>query len=207
MSGLLAFIEHVTPEGGEWCTTEKSSQLAALVLALRPRTIVEIGVFLGGSLVPMALAQQTYAFPAREVCWAVDPWAAQASAAGQTGKNAEWWGGLDHERIMRRFIARLERHEISSLVHIARIKSDDFVSPDVIDLLHIDGNHGEQAQRDVARFAPHVPIGGVLVMDDLNWEGGHVRVARDLACELGFAERYPLGTGCVMMRERLGSST
>lgn len=204
-AGLMALIERATPEGGSWCSVEKSTQLASLVLALRPRTIVEIGVFLGGSLVPMALAQQSYAMPARDACWAVDPWEASASVEGQTGDNAAWWGKLDHERVFRQFMGRLSKYELGDLVRVARMTSDAFNAPNQIDLLHIDGNHGEQACRDVQRFAPRVPIGGILVMDDLGWEGGHVRRGYEAARASGFVELYELGTGCVMQR-RLGFS-
>jgi len=206
MSGLLALIERATPEGGEWCEVGKATQLAALVLALRPRTIVEIGVFLGGSLIPMALAQAHYAFPAREVCWAVDPWQASASAEGQEGDNATWWGKLDHEHIYERFLGRIARYSLGSIVQVARVPSDDFRAPDVIDLCHIDGNHGPQVARDVAKLAPRIPVGGILLMDDCGWHGGHVSRARDAALEMGFVELYPLGTGVVLQRKSAPAS-
>jgi predicted O-methyltransferase YrrM len=196
---LLAEIERVTPDGGEWCDIAKAGHLAALVLGLRPRTIVEIGVFLGGSLVPMALAQRSYATPEHHTL-AIDPWAADASAAGQIGVNLTWWRELDHQEIYERFRARLRLYSLEPLVQVLRQPADAVTPPARIDLLHIDGNHGEQAYRDVCRFAPCAPVGGILVLDDLDWSGGGVRRGYEHARGLGFEELYKLGTGCVMQR-------
>ena len=54
--------------------------------------------------------------------------------------------------------------------------------------------------RDVVRFGKKVVPGGILVLDDLDWAGGHVQAARDVAVHLGFRSLYPLGTGIVMQR-------
>lgn len=85
-------------------------------------------------------------------------------------------------------------------MEIWRSRSDDATPPEGIDLLHIDGNHTEQALRDVDRYASNVIIGGMLVLDDLDWEGGGVQKAKARAMELGFFELYPLGTGLVLQR-------
>ena len=201
LAGLMATIEHVTPDGGTWCTVEKSSHLAALVFALRPTTIVEIGVFSGGSLIPLALAQQRYAEPGVHQTIAIDPWAVGPALAGETDpKNIAWWQALDYEQVLGKFVRRLERHGLTELVKVIRAPSNDVTPPASIGLLHIDGSHREQAATDVERFAPNVLPGGILVLDDLDWAGGHVRRAHSIAQGLGFRELYPLGTGCVMIR-------
>jgi len=82
-------------------------------------------------------------------------------------------------------------------------RADQSEVPLVIDILHHDANHGPQVVADVERWAPAVRVGGLLILNDLDWPGGHVRRARDRAVELGFIEQYPLGTGCVMLRARL----
>ena len=74
-----------------------------------------------------------------------------------------------------------------------------------IDVMHIDSNHGEAAVRETTRFAPRIPMGGVLVFDDLHWPGGAVERAHDLAVHLGFVDLYPLVSGVVMQRQGLGA--
>jgi predicted O-methyltransferase YrrM len=205
---LFCEIARVLPEGGEWCSEAKASGLAALILADRPHTVVEIGVFLGGSFIPIALAmkfleQGGHVAGGRAI--AIDPWDARASVSGQIDEADRQWWALDHEPVYWKFLARVERHGLSELVKVERMTSSEAQVPGCIDLLHIDGNHGEQAIADVLRFAPSIPMGGVLVLDDLEWSGGTVARAFLAAEGLGFRELYKLGTGCVMRRTAAGS--
>ena len=197
MKRLLAEIERVLPDGGEWCTLGKASTLAALIVGLRPALVVEIGVFSGGSLIPMLLAMKHVG---RGRAIAIDPWAAQASVVGMTGANEAWWASVDHDAIYRKFLGRMEVLDVAPLCDVWRQPSDACTPPAGIDLLHVDGNHAEQAIRDVERFAPNVNVGGILVLDDLNWEGGSVQGAHAIALRLGFVDRYPLDLGVVMQR-------
>lgn len=199
---LFQEIADVVPEGGDWCTVEKGASLAAMVLALRPRVVVELGVWMGGSAIPIALALRAVGYGQLH---AVDAWAPAASVAGQDPLNAQWWGdvGSDgHDRAYDRFVKRLQKHDLLNRCTVVRQSTDQAAVPPLIDLLHHDANHGPQAVADIERWAPAVRVGGLLVIDDLNWAGDHVLRARDLAKQLGFVELYALGTGCVMQRRR-----
>jgi predicted O-methyltransferase YrrM len=197
----LAEIERHLHEGGGWCDLDKAQGLAALVWALRPSLVVEIGIWTGGSMIPMLIALRDLG---AGQAIAIDPWNAEASIAGEAPENVEWWGGQvgqgGHERALECFRGRLRKHGLEPICHIWRQRSDDTDPPTKIDMIHIDGNHTEQAVRDVSRFAPEVRDGGILVLDDLEWAGGGVGRARDLAVSLGFVELYRLGSGCVMQR-------
>ena len=209
LSALMSEIERCLPDGGDWCDLEKAQTLAAMIVGIRPRVVCEIGVWMGGSFVPMALALRAIVDLDRERgrshvarrAIAIDPWAPDESCAGQDPVNASWWGSADHDRAMATFIDRIDRHGVRDLCEIVRKSSQDAAVPDSIDVLHVDGNHADQARRDVERFAPSVSRGGVLVLDDLSWSGGHVRRAREIARELGFVDMYHLGTGIVMRRQ------
>lgn len=194
-------IEDAAPQGGDWCSPDKAVQLAALVLELRPQLVVELGVWMGGSAVPMALALRHLGVGQ---LLAIDAWSTEASVAGQEGVNAAWWqsvGDEGHERARQMFLARLKKHQISpDRCTVQRQRSDEAVVPRVIDILHHDANHGPQVVDDVERWAPAVRVGGLLILNDLDWPGGHVRRARDRALELGFVEQYPLGAGIVLLR-------
>ena len=111
MKDLFAELERITPEGGDWCTVKKSQTLAALVVALQPQTVIEIGVWHGGSCIPMCLALRYVGGPGRMI--AIDPWKPEASIADQGETNARWWGATDHEDAYRVFVSRLERHGIT----------------------------------------------------------------------------------------------
>lgn len=210
----LQDIERVRPDGGEWCTDEKAATLASLIFAYRPVTIVEIGVWLGGSFVPMAMALKALGehedppgVYQDRLAIAIDPWEATASTTGQTGANLEWWGQIDHEQAFQTFCGRIADLELWPVVKVERKRSDDVQAPHSIDLLHIDGNHGAQAIADVKRYLPSVPVGGFVFLDDLGWDGGHVGAAADLLTgnggyNFGCVKLYNLDTGALFQRVR-----
>ena len=140
----------------------------------------------GGSIVPLLLAlravedveKSTHGTAVSRRATAIDAWSAEASCVGQSGSDQEWWAQADHEAALQTFLSRVERHGLSLLCDVVRAPSQVAPIPDRIDLLHLDGNHAEQVVNDVERFCPAVPVGGLLVMDDVGWRGGHVARAR-----------------------------
>ena len=196
-------IEEAAPEGGDWCSPDKAIQLASLVIALRPQIVVELGVWMGGSAIPIAIALRHLGVGQLV---AIDAWSTEASVAGQEGVNAAWWqsvGDKGHKRARKTFMARLEKHRIMpERCAVVHRWSDEAAVPRAIDILHHDANHGPQVVADIERWAPAVRVGGLLILNDLGWPGGHVRRARDHAIALGFVEQYPLGAGIVMQRCR-----
>ena len=200
---MFARINAARDAGDTWCTEEKAHALAALVVALRPSLVVELGVWRGASLLPMLFALE-HVERGRAV--AIDPWQTAASIAGETSANAEWWskavGETGHEAAYGDFISRVKRWELAHRCSVIRARSDDVDASTLqgIGLLHIDGNHSDQAVRDVERFGPSVIASGIVVFDDVAWEGGHVERAKTISMRMGFRELYTLGTGCVMQR-------
>jgi predicted O-methyltransferase YrrM len=196
-------IEDAAPEGGDWCSPDKAVQLASLVIEQRPQLVIELGVWMGGTSIPIAIALR---YLGVGQLLAIDAWSTEASVAGQEGVNATWWqsvGAEGHERARRTFLDRLQKHEIpQERCAVLHQRSDEAAVPAVIDILHHDANHGPQVVADIDRWAPVVRVGGLLILNDLDWPGGYVQRARDRALELGFVEQYPLGTGCVMLRAR-----
>ena len=201
--GLLVEVEESLSPGAGWCSPEKASILAAIIVALRPSVVVELGVWMGGSAIPMALALKAIGFGQLV---AIDAWSAEMSIAGQEKTHREWWGAMGdsgHLSAFEVFISRLRKHDIPpERCSVQRQRTNEATVPPLIDLLHHDANHGPQVVAEIERWTPAIRVGGMLVLDDLDWAGGHVLRARDRALELGFVELYPLGTGCVMQRVR-----
>jgi predicted O-methyltransferase YrrM len=145
-----------------WCPAQKADRLA--VLAGQSALCVEIGVFGGQSFFAMAWGNPK----ARLI--AIDPWTA-AEAAQECAPGAEeayYWDGLHAE-----FIENLHRFTAHGRTTVLRMTSElalNFVQ-EPIDLLHIDGNHSEnKALFDVKNWLPKMRKGGVIVMDDVNWQ-------------------------------------
>lgn len=199
MTGLFQKISDTLPKLDGWCSPEKGQTLAALVLGTHPEVCVEIGVWGGRSALPIALALKEIG---RGTLICIDPWSNAASAEGQVNvQDAEWWGKVaDHETVYNRFLNTIAEHGIGQCVRVVRQRSDQVPVPANIDLLHIDGNHSDQAVKDVERFAPNVRAGGFVCCDDLDWSGGGVRRAVAKLQSMGFREIYRLGTGAMFQR-------
>lgn len=153
-----------------WCPLDKAEYLAALVRVTGARCIVEIGVYGGRSLVPMALAAETHA----GIVHAIDPWDVAASLEGNNGaENDAWWSHLDHEGIYREFLEGVDTFGVRDTVRVLRMKDTealDRFADGAIDLLHIDGNHSAAvSMRYVRQWGPKLAPGGHLVMDDIDW--------------------------------------
>ncbi len=194
---LFQQISDWLPGKEGWCVEPKAHALAAAVLTLRPEVVVEIGVWGGMSLIPMALAVREVG---RGIVIGIDPWKKEASVENQPKENAEWWSKVDHGLIYQEFIKQLATLGLLLIVDVKKMKSDEVEVPDKIDLLHIDGNHSDQAVKDVNRFASAIRVGGMCFVDDINWEGGGVIRAVKRLQEMGFIKLYDMDKGAMFQR-------
>jgi len=150
-----------------WCSCNKAAILMDLTFMLEPKTVVEIGVFGGKSLIPMAAALKSVG---TGKIFGIDPWDAQESAAGMDGANLDWWSHVDHEKIYQGLKAKIGEFGLEG--HIALVRSTSELAPEIpeIDILHIDGNHSEKAAYlDVNKWVPFVKRGGLIIFDDVTW--------------------------------------
>lgn len=182
-----------------WCTAPKAYSLACLIMGTRPEVIVEIGVFGGRSFFPMALALKEIG---KGLIIGVDPWSPAASVEGQLHpQDVEYWGKqIDHEAVLKRFLEERARLGLNDCSRVMKLRSSEAPVPPFINVLHIDGNHGEQANADARRFAPVVPVGGYAILDDLGWTGGGTDRAASFIQEIGFKRLYDLDSGAVFQR-------
>ena len=183
-----------------WCTLEKAYALAAAIIMLRPALVVEIGIWAGRSLLPMALAMKQVG---KGRIIGIDPWKAEESAKEMTGDHLKWWVSVDHEAIYQQFIKWLNDAGVAQFVEVHRCRSDKFDTKrmmdthGLIDLLHIDGSHGEQASTyDVEHYARFIRVGGLLYFDDVGW----AKVAVDKLPAMGFQKLYTIDTGIMYQR-------
>jgi predicted O-methyltransferase YrrM len=199
MKQLFAHIaESIERNPNGWTSIEKASAISAAILTLRPEFSVEIGVYAGKGLIPMALTHQ--ALNSGKVI-GIDPWSPVESAAGQVHPaDVKWWSQLDHEVVYNACLATIEQYKLNDFVQIQRTTSDKAELPPEIGVLRIDGNHGEQAMKDVQRYCPKVNRGGILFLDDLNWSGGAVGMAARWLDQNGWRRLYALEDGLVFQR-------
>ncbi|HRD55561.1 MAG TPA: class I SAM-dependent methyltransferase [Parachlamydiaceae bacterium] len=174
-----------------WCSKEKASILIDAIVEMRPKVIVEIGVFGGKSLIPMAFALQ---YNKKGKIYGVDPWSESASAAGMEGQNLEWWSSVDHSKILHGLQNRIKEFHLENRIELIQETSINCPPIANINILHIDGNHSEETSlQDVLKWVPLVERGGLIIFDDVNWS------TTKLATEW-------LDTNCIKMAEYRGDN-
>jgi cephalosporin hydroxylase len=156
---------------GGWCTAEKADRLYDLVLNSDSKLTVELGVFMGRSLIVMAQAHKA---KQSGVIIGVDAWSKQAALEGTNEKaNDEWWGKLDYRQTHESVSKDIFKHEVEEYCSILKMTSETFglmIADNTIDVLHADSNHSEEVTtREIELFYPKLKSGGFWVADDCDW--------------------------------------
>lgn len=158
---------HMMQQLQGWCSNTKAMLMMDLIFNHQPKVVVEVGIYGGKSLIPMANAVRAIG---EGIVYGIDPWLTSESVIGFDDNNADWWGMLDHDDIMRGFYQKLNQFGLQNYVKVIRATSADAPLIYDIDLIHIDGNHSEDsALFDVQKWTPLVRTGGFIILDDLDW--------------------------------------
>lgn len=172
------------PQG--WCSVRKAGILASLVTSMGGGNVVDLGVYAGRSLLPMALACK---YIGKGTVIGIDPFTVDAAIEGEEEKHAEWWKQMPFERIEEMLRESIAENGLEDWTRIIKKRSDDVDPPSEITVFSCDGNHAAQCIKDVSRFAPRVVIGGFTVLDDVGWSSGKVSESVPLLEGFGFVER------------------
>ena len=151
-----------------WCSDRKAGILIDLIFMTAPRVIVEIGVYGGKSLVPMACALKANR---KGIIYGIDPWDTNASLEDvMNASNRAYWGWVDHEAIMNRLIQKIDQFELQGRIELIRRTSANTDPIYDIDILHVDGNHSDSTSYlDVTKWVPLMKKGGWIIFDDMTW--------------------------------------
>lgn len=152
-----------------WCSTQKAVLLYSLVREHRPQVTVEIGIYGGQSIVPMAVAARDNR---QGHIVGIETWTSTEAKQYRTNiVNDFWWMTVDFKSLKRDFHAFLAAQDLDYLVKVIEARSDraHYVL-DSIDMLHIDGGHSTfGAAQDIINYVAKVKRGGIVVFDDINW--------------------------------------
>jgi predicted O-methyltransferase YrrM len=90
-----------------WCSKEKAGVLIDLILKNRPKVIVEIGVWGGKSLIPMATALRANGLGK---IYGIDPWdSAESIKEVMNESNLAHWSQADHRTVMYHLMSSIDR--------------------------------------------------------------------------------------------------
>ena len=160
-----------------WCCEEKQEDLFHYIDLYNCKKGLEIGVFGGSSFIR---AGMMFKANGGQIT-GIDPYCAEDSNRyDEEGANKEWWKTVDYEKIKVGCLLAIQTFGLKRVCDLLVTNSDDYcnkVEDNSLDFIHIDGNHTEiQSTLDCEMYLPKLKVGGILVMDDIEWES--VRKAR-----------------------------
>lgn len=199
---LREFISNRLPQMDGWCTAQKASTLCGLVFEHKPKLAVELGVFAGRSLFPIAMALEQIGEGG--VVYGIDPWTKAAATEGENGKeNDEWWNNnVDLERIFANFVCEYAALGLSVHCKWIRDTAEEAAltfENGSVDFLHQDSNHSELVScRQVDVWFPKLSQKAIWILDDTDWPTQ--KKAIEKIKELGFkvvedAQKYQVYQG------------
>jgi hypothetical protein len=173
---LEEVVQSVPLDFGGGSGASKALVLADLIVSLRLRTFVEIGVYKGRSLLPIATMFRVLG---EGTAIGIDPWSAQHAlqhddhAFDADSANA-WVEQQPWDETYQGVADRIELYGLSDHCQLIRMTSEEAApqfADGSVDMVHIDGNHDRAAvERDVELYLPKLKAGGVLVLDDATWD-------------------------------------
>lgn len=158
--------ENNTHVGG-WCSEEKQRFLGEIVVERNLNRLIEIGVWQGKSIIPMAWgckqkgSGKVIAIDAYDVAYLLE----------NGGDEHPSYYAADQQENEQKFLENLDKFGLrdfveyegpqTSLEAVKKYKKSEF------DLIHIDANHSEiNSLQDFYSWFPKLKDGGILVLDD-----------------------------------------
>jgi len=205
MKNLNKEISAVLKDIQGWCSEDKASKIASLIINEKPKLCVEIGVFGGASLIPQAMALK---FNKKGIIYGIDPWANTSALEEMVDeKHKEWWNKIDLEYIYEHCKKNVSDNKLNDYCVLIRDKSENVVNQfqdNSIDLLHIDGNHSEAVSyTDSTLYLPKVKSGGIILFDDIWWTENDMPTTRKaVVFLLESCDKIDIIADCIVLKKK-----
>lgn len=165
-------VKNIVESLAGWCTAEKAGIISDLVKTSDSQLTVELGVFGGRSLIPMALAHKQ---KGTGFCIGIDSWKKDTSLHGTNDPaNDEYWSNVDFPSVYRSVQQAIELHSLQDYCDTLRISSQaaaKLFNDSVIDILHQDSAHNvETITEELELWIPKLKVGGYWIADDTDWK-------------------------------------
>ncbi len=198
-------IERIYPEYDEkygiwgWISLDKAGCLIDYVDEIcrdvESPICVEIGVYAGKSILPVALELKRNA---KGIIYAIDPWTNEEATKGYDGINYDYWSQVNLQEKFQLFNKMINEFELGE--YVVTIKETSDMAPEFknINLLHIDGQHTDQAIRDAKKYAVNVELNGYCIVDDVDW--GEVENVPKFLEKIGFVPIHSIGSTAIFKK-------
>ena len=188
-----------------WCSDEKAAAFAQLVLDVQPDLCVEIGVFGGKSLLPVASALKALG---KGVVIGIDPFDGKIVSNTYDpildSTDAAYWAQVDFKGLSSLLASQLRNHSLSD--HVLLIQNTSGTSLPLlppIDILYIDGCLTEIASiQDVSLSLPLVKKGGYIWISNVTLEERQAAL-EILATECDFVKAIDSGSTALFKKRGL----
>ncbi len=172
VTALINRMEKIRTKTMGWCSKEKADALISLMLNIQPKISVEVGVFGGSSLTPIAVSLQ---YLRSGKVFAVDSWNNQDCIRYMTDKdpNKSWWSSVNLNMVYNSFINILHNnglHNVCTVLKSDSVQAAAHFADESIDFLHLNGNHTFLGtKRDIEAYLPKVKTDGYILVSDVMW--------------------------------------
>lgn len=186
-----------------WCTQEKALNFIDLVLQTKPDVCVEIGVFGGASVFPVASALK---FLGKGTIIGIDPWdkieCIKYFEPVEERAQLDWWGKVNLNSIYEKYLKMIKQFELENFCITMKTTSAKAAADiGVIDILYLDGNHSELiSTQDVQLYLPKVRSGGYIWINDILWPT--LQQAIDLLLESCDPIKLIDNGNCILFKKR-----
>jgi hypothetical protein len=148
-----------------------------LITKIRPRNIIEVGTWLGGSAINMSKIIKKLNLDTKIYC--VDTWLGAeefwTGAAHTPERNLKCKNG--YPQVYFDFLSNVVKHEVQDI--IIPIPNTSFIGSKILkhmgitaDLIYVDGSHEyEDVKLDIINYMDILNSNGVMFGDDIGWGG------------------------------------
>jgi hypothetical protein len=154
-----------------WCSQEKALVIMDLIHNHQFQTCVEIGVFSGSSLFPIA---KTLQYKGSGVVYAIDAWKREVAVKDmpKSKPELEQWNQLDWNQLYKHVCQLIHQHHLQNHCQTIRQPSEEAVQlfdKRSIDFIHFDGGYGvDTAYQDVTLYFPKLKNNAYILLSDPN---------------------------------------
>jgi len=152
-----------------WCSINKAGCIIDYMEEISKTSefpiCVEIGIYAGKSAIVTANELKRHG---KGKLYAIDPWDTIEATKGYNGEHFNFWNSINLSDIYNIFINLVKEMKCEDYVEIIKKPSDEAPEIGNIDFLYIDGQHTDQAIRDVNKYAKNIKLNGYCMVDDIN---------------------------------------